>query len=162
MSQNMLLQDNIAETPVQAVVERGIEFAAHQVRATIERDPGMMWLLWEHTGQPYWREQAEKYSRPLEPRQFDDRVHDLGFIFLTTYLPWVRASGSKPEAKQIQGVLIQAGRTLATRYKEKGKYLSSFLAPESIFIDIMMNVGIIFHSAGLNKDRRLREGAFTQ
>lgn len=182
MNQTMTFETSARET-----IERGIEFAAHQVRATIERDPGfypmytlegkwrhgqeswthwcegffpgMMWLLWEHTGQPYWREQAGKYSRPLEPRQFDDKVHDLGFIFLSTYLPWFRASGSKPEAKQIEGVLIQAGRTMAARYKEKGKYLPSFLAPESIFIDIMMNVGIIFHSAGLTKDRRLWEVA---
>jgi unsaturated chondroitin disaccharide hydrolase len=179
MSRNMM----ILETSGRETIQRGIEFAAHQVRAALERNidrdplfypmytldgkwrhgqeswthwcegffPGMMWLLWEDTGQPYWREQAEKYSRPLEPRQFDDKVHDLGFIFLSTYLPWFRASGDK----QIEAVLIQAGRTLATRYKEHGKYLSSFLAPESLFIDIMMNVGIIFHSAGLTKDRRL-------
>jgi unsaturated chondroitin disaccharide hydrolase len=40
-------------------------------------------------------------------------------------------------------VIIQGGRTMATRFNSRGKFLRSFLAPDSIFIDIMMNVGII-------------------
>ena len=38
---------------------------------------------------------------------------------------------------------MQAGQTLGLRFKEKGEYLSSFMGPESCFIDIMANVGII-------------------
>lgn len=159
--------------------EQAIEFAAPQVRRTIERDPGfypmytqngrwrhsgeawthwcegffpgMMWLLWEHTGEAAWREQAERYSRPLERRKDDRDVHDLGFIFLSAYLPWYRASGDPA----IQEVLIHAGRTLALRFREKGGYLCSFLGPESLFIDIMMNVGVIFYAAGLERDPTL-------
>lgn len=156
-----------------------ISFAERQVRATIERDPGfhpmyttagkwrhpgeswthwcegffpgMMWLLWERSGDPYLREQAELYSKPLEPRQHDDKVHDLGFIFLTTYLPWLRATNDK----HYEHVLVRAGQTMAMRFKEKGQYLSSFLSPDSLFIDIMMNVGIIFYAAGITRDRAL-------
>ena len=51
----------------------------------------MMWLLAERTGDPWWRQTAEHYSRLLEHRQHDRDVHDLGFIFLNTYLPWYRA-----------------------------------------------------------------------
>ena len=57
--------------------------------------PGMMWLIHRKTGQAWWREQAETYSRRLEPRQQDREVHDLGFIFLTTYLPWYRLTGDR-------------------------------------------------------------------
>ena len=53
-------------------------------------------------------------------------VHDLGFIFLSTYLPWYRADAATSSCTQ---VLIQAGRTLAMRFKEKGQYLRSFVAP---------------------------------
>src|SRR3954470_1636400 len=35
-----------------------------------------------------WRQRAEHYSKLLEHRQHDRNVHDLGFIFLSTYLPW--------------------------------------------------------------------------
>jgi len=82
-------------------------------------------------------------DRLLEPRQHDRDVHDLGFIFLNTYLPWYELTGER----HLHNVLIQAGRTLAMRFQERGQYLRSFVAPQSLFIDIMMNVPIIFHAA---------------
>jgi unsaturated chondroitin disaccharide hydrolase len=33
------------------------------------------------------------------------------------------------------------------RFNERGKYLRSFVSPESCFIDIMMNIGIIYYAA---------------
>ncbi len=44
-------------------------------------------------------------------------------------------------------MLIQAGRTMSLRFREKGQYLRSFVSEDSLFIDIMMNVGIIFYAA---------------
>ena len=49
---------------------------------------GMMWQFHRRTNDGTWRERAEHYSRLLEHRQHDRKVHDLGFIFLNTYLPW--------------------------------------------------------------------------
>ena len=40
------------------------------------------------------------------------------------------------------------------RFKEKGQYLRSFVADDSLFIDIMMNVGIIFYAARETGDKR--------
>jgi unsaturated chondroitin disaccharide hydrolase len=56
-------------------------------------------------------------------------------------------------------VVIQAGRTLAQRFNENGQYLRSFVAEDSIFIDIMMNVGIIFYAARETNDKALRDVA---
>jgi unsaturated chondroitin disaccharide hydrolase len=75
----------------------------------------------------------------------------LGFIFLSTYLPWYQLTGDA----HLHQVLIQAGRTLAMRFMEKGQYLRSFVAPESLFIDIMMNVPIIFYAANETGDKEL-------
>ena len=160
-------------------LERASEFAALQVRATIERDPGffpmytrsgrwrhdgedwtdwcagfhagMMWLLAERSRNQEWRQHAQEYSRLLEPKKFDRSVHDLGFIFLNTYLPWYRMTG---EAR-FRDVLITAGRTLALRFNHAGRYLRSFVAPESLFIDIMMNVPLIFYAARASGDDKL-------
>jgi unsaturated chondroitin disaccharide hydrolase len=160
-------------------LERLVDFTARQVRATIERTPdffpmytvggkwkhsgelwtdwcagfhaGMMWLIARRTGDPWWREQAEHYSRLIEHKQHDRAVHDLGFIFLNTYLPWYEATGDE----HVHQVLITAGRTLALRFNPRGRYLRSFVAPESLFIDIMMNVPIIFHAARETGDRTL-------
>jgi unsaturated chondroitin disaccharide hydrolase len=162
-------------------LERAFDFAARQVRATVERSPdffpiytaggrwshsgelwtdwcagfhaGMMWLIAERTGEAWWREAAEHYSRLLEPRQHDRDVHDLGFIFLNTYLPWYRATGDE----RLRQVLITAGRTLALRFDPRGQYLRSFVAPESLFIDIMMNVLLIFYAARESGDRALHD-----
>jgi len=164
-----------------------LEFAGRQVRALVERHPdfypmytmagrwkhsgeawthwcdgflpGMMWILYgqfQDTPEAgWWREQAIRYSQPLEPRQFDRTVHDLGFIFLSTYFRWYRFT----QAPALKDVLIQAGRTMGLRFQEKGQYLSSFIADESLFIDIMMNVGIVFYAALKTSDAALLDVA---
>src|SRR2546427_7788228 len=107
--------------------------------------PGMLWIVYGREPQSgpdraWWRQQAIRYSKPLEPRKHDRDVHDLGFLFLSTYYRWHRLT----REPALRDVLIEAGQTLALRFKEKGQYLRSFVADNSLFIDIMMNVGIIF------------------
>jgi unsaturated chondroitin disaccharide hydrolase len=114
--------------------------------------PGILWLLAKHTGDADWRRLAEQYSRPLEPRKHDRAVHDLGFLFFSTYLRWYRLTGEPA----LRDVLIEAGRTLALR-RQKGGYLASFIGPQSLFIDIMMNVGIILWAANATGDDTLRQ-----
>jgi len=158
---------------------RALEFAENQVAQLVERHPGyfpiytqngkwrhegelwtdwtggfcagMMWQFHRRTGDPQWRERAEQYSKLLEHRQHDRNVHDLGFIFLNTYLPWYELTGEKA----LHDVLIQAGRTLALRFREAGQYLCSFIGPQSLFIDIMMNVPIIFYAGNETNDANL-------
>ncbi len=114
--------------------------------------PGILWLLHKVTGDAEWRRLAEHTSRPLEPRRFDRTVHDLGFLFFSTYLRWYHLTGDTA----LRDILIDAGRTLALR-RQKGGYLASFVGPESLFIDIMMNVGIIFWAANATGDESLRQ-----
>jgi unsaturated chondroitin disaccharide hydrolase len=158
---------------------QALDFAQRQVAATVERTPdyfpiyttggkwfhggelwtdwtggffaGMMWKFFERGGDEAWRRHAEHYSRLLEHRQHDRNVHDLGFIFLNTYLPWYELTGDE----SLHQVLLTAGRTLARRFMEKGQYLRSFVAPESLFIDIMMNVPIIAYAARETDDAEL-------
>src|SRR5262245_18198700 len=160
-----------------AAYTRALDFAERQVKALIETHPdffpmytvrgkwrhtgekwtqwtdgflgGMMWQFVLRAGSEYWRKKAERYSKLLEHRQHDRDVHDLGFIFLSTYLPWYKLTGDQ----SLNAVLIQAGRTLAMRFKEKGQYLRSFVSDDSLFIDIMMNVPIIFYAANHTGDR---------
>lgn len=156
-----------------------MEFAAGQVRHLVETHPdyfpmytvggrwkhggeswtnwcegflgGELWLLYRYTGDPWWREKAEHYSRLIEHRKTDRAVHDLGFLFWPTWKRWYDLTGDQA----VNQVVIEAGRTLALRFKEKGRYLRSFIADESLFIDIMMNVGIIFYAARNTGDGEL-------
>lgn len=159
--------------------EQALQFAERQVAGTCQRAPdyfpiytvdgkwhhkgelwtdwtggffaGMMWKFHQRTGDPGWRARSEHYSRLLEHRQHDREVHDLGFIFLNTYRPWYELTGDD----SLRQVLIQAGRTLAMRFMEKGQYLRSFVDANSLFIDIMMNVPIIFYAARETGDKNL-------
>ncbi len=169
-----------------ALFEKALLFAKKQVRALVERYPdfypmytqkgkwkhegpawsrwcdgflpGMMWVFHRITEKAtpeaeYWVDQAIRYTKPLEPRQFDRESHDLGFVFFSTYYRWYRQTRDP----RLHEILIQAGKTLALRFKENGQYLRSFVADDSLFIDIMMNVGIIFYAARETGDRTLRD-----
>lgn len=116
---------------------------------------GQLWLLYSHTRDPYWRERAEHYSRLVEHRKTDRNVHDLGFLFWSTWKRWYDITGDEA----INAVVVEAGQTLALRFKEKGRYLRSFVSDDSLFIDIMMNVGIIFYAAQQTGDARLLDVA---
>ncbi|MDA1314333.1 MAG: glycoside hydrolase family 88 protein [Acidobacteria bacterium] len=164
-------------------LQNAFDFAQKQVKNLVERDPdfypmytqnghwrhtgeawthwcdgflpGMMWIFHARTGDAEWSQLAERYTRPLEPRKMDRNVHDLGFIFLSTYHRWHKQTGEKA----LNDVVIQAGQTLALRFKEKGEYMSSFMGPDSLFIDIMANVGIIFYAALQTGDKQLLDVA---
>ncbi|OGG47045.1 MAG: glucuronyl hydrolase [Candidatus Handelsmanbacteria bacterium RIFCSPLOWO2_12_FULL_64_10] len=113
--------------------------------------PSQMWMFHDLTKDPKWRGLAERYTVKLESRKDDRNVHDLGFIFLNTYGRWYRLTRDR----RLRDVVVQAGRTLALRFKEKGAYLCSFIGPDSLFIDIMMNVPVIFWAAIETGDDRL-------
>ncbi|MBN1261021.1 MAG: glycoside hydrolase family 88 protein [Anaerolineae bacterium] len=104
---------------------------------------GMMWIFYARTGATTWRTQAEHYSRLIAPRQVDRDVHDLGFLFWSTYKRWYDLTGDAAANRTV----ITAGQTLGLRFKEQGQYLCSFVGAASLFIDIMMNVGIVFYAA---------------
>lgn len=170
-------------------LERAFEFAQRQVRRLIEDHPdyfpmytdrgrwkhegevwtnwcegflpGMMWIFYEETQDPWWRQQAERYSRLIEHRKDDRHVHDLGFLFYHgTYRRWFTATEREgaPDSA-LRDIVFHAGRTLALRFKEKGQYLCSFVSDESLFVDIMMNVPVILWTAIETQDPALLEVA---
>ncbi|HWT77218.1 MAG TPA: glucuronyl hydrolase, partial [Candidatus Methylomirabilis sp.] len=113
-------------------LREALVFAGQQVRGTVERYPdfypmytragrwkhegeawthwcagflpGIFWLLHRHTKEAWHRQQAERYSLPLEPRKHDPNVHDLGFLFMSTYHHWYGLTRDSA----LQDVLIQA------------------------------------------------------
>ena len=111
---------------------------------------GMMWIFHARSleadsgsGDYSWFDKARHYSRLIDHRKTDRNVHDLGFLFWSTYKRWFDLTGDE----DLKETVITAGRTMGLRFKEKGEYLRSFVAEDSLFIDIMMNVGIMFYAA---------------
>lgn len=125
---------------------------------------GMMWLAFERTGETKWKRAAERYTRALEPRKFDRDVHDLGFIFMPTADRWYRLLEDGDPARQwLKDILITAGTVQSFRWKDTGEdhYIYSFHGPQSLFIDIMMNIRLLFRAHELGASRELYEKALT-
>ncbi len=170
----------MSATPQQiASYTAALDFAENQVAQLVERYPNYFPMYtvqgkWHHTGELWthwtdgflggmmwqfclrghearWRKQAERYSKLLEHRKLDRAVHDLGFLFLSTYLPWYELSGEAA----LRDTLLIAGQTLSLRFMQPGNFLRSFVAHDSLFIDIMMNVPIIFYASLEMRDREL-------
>lgn len=116
---------------------------------------GMMWIFAQRSGKQDWRSRAEHYSCLLEVRKQDQTVHDLGFLFWSTWKRWYDLTGDDT----IRQVVITAGKTMRKRFVEKGGYFHSFVREDSLFIDIMMNVGIIFYAAMTTGDDDLLQKA---
>ncbi|HEY3138484.1 MAG TPA: glycoside hydrolase family 88 protein [Blastocatellia bacterium] len=125
---------------------------------------GMMWLAFERTGENKWRQAAEEYTRALEPRKFDRDVHDLGFIFMSTVDRWYRLlDDDDPTRQWLKDILITAGTIQSFRWKETGAdhYIYSFHGPQSLFIDVMMNIRLLFRAHQLGADEELFRKAVT-
>lgn len=113
---------------------------------------GQMWILADHLDKEYWRPKAEHYSTLLKGRELDREVHDLGFTFWPTWKKWYKETGDST----INEVIVTAGKTMSLRFNDRAGFLRSFLAIDSTFIDIMMNVGIIFYAAEQLGDKKIR------
>lgn len=120
---------------------------------------GQLWMLSRRgpdaSGRAAFRIAAEHYSALLEERRFDDSVHDLGFLFWSTYRRWFEETGDP----RFNDVLVDAGRTTAGRYRSTGGYMPSFREPASLFIDIMMNIHMAFYAAQQTGEHELAERA---
>lgn len=164
---------------LKAKCENALDFADHQLRQLVANHPdflpmytengkwkhdgeawtnwcegfvaGQMWILHRHTQQTYWLDTAIHYSRLLAGREHDRNVHDLGFTFWSSWKRWFDLTGDTA----LNDVIVTAGQTMGLRFREKGQYMRSFVSEESLFIDIMMNVGIVFYAAQQTGDDQL-------
>lgn len=112
---------------------------------------GQMWILAESRGDQIWRDRAEQYSELIEDRRFDTGTHDLGFLFTPSWGRWHRLA---PSARSTD-VLVQAARSLASNFNPQGRYLRTWVDAGSTFIDIMMNVDLLFEAGELAADAEL-------
>ena len=190
----MKIPENIDESQLKIRFERAFHFGLSQLERMLEKWPakhpapihtrngvwyrpefiwtdwcpgfyaGMMWLAFEQTGDENWRRAAEQYTRALESRKFDRDVHDLGFIFMSTFDRWYRLVGDDdPASMWIKQVLMTAGTTQSLRWKDTGEdhYIYSFHGPQSLFIDIMMNIRLLFRAHQLGAGQELFRKAVT-
>ena len=112
---------------------------------------GLIWIFARRTGDAWWREQAERYSLLIEPRKDDRTVHDLGLPVHLDVEALVR-SDRRPAIETRSSMPAGRWRCGSTR---RAATCAPSSPPDSCFIDIMMNVGIIFYAARATGDADL-------
>lgn len=122
--------------------------------------PGVLWFLHEYTGKEEWREEAEKFTAYIENEKFDKGTHDLGFKIYGSFGQGNRILDN-PEYRD---VVIQAAKTLTTRYNPKVKSIRSWDHNADkwdfpVIVDNMMNLELLFAATRFTGDSTYYEVA---
>ncbi len=113
--------------------------------------PGILWYLYQYTGDQQWKDRADSFTRALAPdaysRSFD---HDLGFMLYNSFGNGYRLTGDSSYKK----VLLAAADSLATLFNPKVGTILSWPSmvkkmgwPHNTIIDNMMNLELLFWAA---------------
>lgn len=125
--------------------------------------PGILWYLYEYTGEKKWKEQADKYSRyltPLSVRPATD--HDLGFQVYSSFGNGFRLTKNK----EYKDIILKASDTLATLYNPRVGTILSWPGmvkeknwPHNTIIDNMINLEMLFDASKIGGGRSLYDMA---
>ncbi|HZH03231.1 MAG TPA: glycoside hydrolase family 88 protein [Myxococcaceae bacterium] len=121
--------------------------------------PGGLWLLYELTGESYWRTRAEAWTRSLDAQKNNKETHDLGFKLFCSYGQAYRLT-QDPAYKE---VLLTSAESLASRYNAKiGIIDTADWNPDwdtPMVVDTMMNLELLLWAAENGGRPELREMA---
>lgn len=121
--------------------------------------PGSLWYLYELTQDNAWKENAEKWTYPMESAKTFTGNHDIGFMMYCSYGNAERLA-SKPEYKEI---LIESANSLCTRFNEKTQTIESWDYRKAwdgtewfypVIIDNMMNLELLFHASKVSGEKK--------
>ena len=121
--------------------------------------PGILWLLYEATGNTYWKAEAASWSAKLNPI-LDRPVynHDLGFQFFCSYGPAYRLTHDAAYRQ----LMLRAADSLITLYNPKVGTMVSWPYrmrenkwPHNTIIDNMMNLELLFWAAREGNNKQL-------
>ncbi len=125
--------------------------------------PGVLWYLYEYTGDVKWKHEADKFSRlltPLSVRSATD--HDLGFQVYNSFGNGYRLTNNET----YKDVFMKTADTLATLYNPKVGTLLSWPPmvekmnwPHNTIVDNMINLELLFETVKHGGDKTLYDMA---
>lgn len=106
---------------------------------------GSMWYLYKLTGDPFWRDNATKWTEDLEPEAYETSDHDTGFRIFNSFGNAYKIE----EGRYYQKTIIQAAATLAKRFDPEIGAIKSWewIGNYPVIIDNLMNLELLFWSA---------------
>jgi unsaturated chondroitin disaccharide hydrolase len=118
--------------------------------------PGVLWFLHQYTGKPDWKREALAYTANIENEKTNGGTHDMGFKIYCSF-----GNGYlQTHDAHYKEVIIQAAKTLATRFNKKAGVIRSWDHHKEqwrypVIIDNMMNLELLFEASKLSGDRSL-------
>lgn len=115
--------------------------------------PGILWLVYEETGDEAYRKLAEKWTAMMEQEKANATTHDMGFKINCSFGNGYRLTGDSA----YRAVIIESAKTLSSRFNEKTGCIRSWDFNKDIWkfpviIDNMMNLELLFLATQLSGD----------
>lgn len=128
---------------------------------------GMIWLCYEYTKDPLFRETATCHVEDFRQRLMEKRSldhHDIGFL----YLPSALASWIVDRNEEGKRLALQAADHLMLRWREEGQYIQAW-GPKGdqknggrIIIDCLMNLPLLYWAYDQTGENRYWHAAAAQ
>jgi len=114
---------------------------------------GELWYLFELSGEQQWKQDAQKYTQAIEPEKMNGTTHDMGFKIYCSFGNGYRITHNS----QYKAVLIQAAKTLSSRFSPKVGLIRSWDHHSEqwaypVIIDNMLNLELLFEASKLTGD----------
>lgn len=115
--------------------------------------PGVLWYLYEYTGDEKWLQEAKKFTAKIEPEKWNGRTHDMGFKMYCSYGNGYRLTADKT----YKDILVQSAKTLSTRFRPAIGVMRSWDHSRDkwgfpVIIDNMMNLELLFFATRATGD----------
>lgn len=114
---------------------------------------GVLWFLYELTGDKSWQEQARIFTASLENEKYNAGTHDMGFKIYCSFGTGYRLT-QDPTYKEI---IIQSAKTLSKRFNPTVGCIRSWDHNQDkwgypVIIDNMMNLELLFEATRMTGD----------
>ncbi len=116
--------------------------------------PGCLWYLYELTGDDLWKENAKKWTEPLEEEKNNTTMHDVGFMVFYSFGHGYFLTGDE----RYKEICLQAAKSLASRFYEKVGCTRSWSHGAwtcPVIIDNLMNLELLFWAAKNGGEKKL-------
>lgn len=120
--------------------------------------PGILWYLYEATGDVEWRDKARTFTTFIEQEQWNGKTHDMGFKIYCSVGNGYRLTGDTT----YRSIIIQSAKTLSGRFKPAAGILRSWDHSRDkwdcpVIIDNLMNLELLFEATKLTGDSSFYE-----
>lgn len=120
--------------------------------------PGSLWCIYELTNDPFFRDQAEKFTGYLHDLRCYAGTHDLGFMVYCSYGNQWRLT----QDSTVLPIMVETADNLISRFNEATGTIRSWDFGEwqfPVIIDNMMNLELLFWATEQTGDPKYRDVA---